>query len=74
MDAKTRQWMAVGLLLTAGGIAAVISIRRLLPKLMRGMMQSMMNEMMKGEEGLCPPEMCRTMMKGFVESEPSAEG
>lgn len=61
MDTQTRKWVAAGLLVTAGGVTLLIAARRAMPKmmgrLMRGMMQSMMKEMAGGEGGIDPQEM-----------------
>ena len=53
MDARTRKWVAAGLLATGGGIALLLVASRIVPKMMRGLMQ----EMMSGEGGFNPPEM-----------------
>ena len=61
MNTHTRKWVALGLLATGGGIVLLIAARQIAPKIMRkmmlGMRQSMMKEMMSGEGGFDPPEM-----------------
>ena len=69
MKTRTRKLIAAGLLATVGGIVLGYAFSRAAPKMMRRMMHSMMKEMMNGENGFDPPEMCRKMMAEFAESE-----
>jgi hypothetical protein len=55
VDLQTRRWVAAGLLVTAGGITALVAARSVMPRVMRKMMRSMMKEMMEGDDGFKPP-------------------
>ena len=57
MNTQSRNWIAGGLLATGIGIALLYAVSRIIPKMMRGMVRSMMKEMMSGEGGCNPPEM-----------------
>jgi hypothetical protein len=57
MDMQTRKRLAAGLLAAAVGIAFLFAASRIVPRLMRGMMQAMMKEMASGKCGGDLPEM-----------------
>ena len=57
MKPQARKWIASGLLAAGIGIALLYAASRIVPKMMRGLMRSMMKEMMSGESGCNPPEM-----------------
>jgi hypothetical protein len=57
MKPQTRKWIAGGLLAAGVGIALLYAASRIVPKRMRGMMRSMMKEMMGGEGECNPAEM-----------------
>jgi hypothetical protein len=61
MNTQTRKWVAGGLLAAGVGIALLYAASRIVPKMMRGTMRSMMKEMMSGEGECNPAEMWKRM-------------
>ena len=57
MDTQSRKRIALVLLAVGGGIALLYAASRIVPKMMRGLMRSMMKEMMGGEGECNPAEM-----------------
>ncbi len=57
MKPQPRKWIAGSLLAAGIGIALLYVASRIVPKMMRGLMRSMLKEMMSGEGGCNPPEM-----------------
>jgi hypothetical protein len=57
MKPQTRKWIAGGLLAASIGVALLYAASRIVPKMMRGIMRSMMKEMMNGDGECNPAEM-----------------
>ena len=57
MDTQSRKRIAISLLAVGGGITLLIVASRIVPKMLRGLMRSMMKEMMGGEGECNPAEM-----------------
>jgi hypothetical protein len=57
MNTQTRKWIAGGLLAAGIGIALLYAASSIVPKMIRGLMRSMMKEMIGGEGECNPAEM-----------------